>query len=144
MPNTYFMCSGYALVDFLLNNQPYRELNARVENPETEPLLVTMSGWDKYLDSDEALTIELASSIYCETIYSPTYCTFSLEELEEARSGTPKQFVERLSLQSQLKSRPEAYAVGDYCSCDRSDVVSAFVDRSEQLMKERKTADKLP
>ena len=138
MPNTYFMCSGHALVDFLLNNLPYRELNARLENPETEPLLVTMSGWEDFLKSDEALTIELASSIYCETIYSPTYCTFFPEELEEARSGTPEQYWERLSLMSQLRARPEAYAVGDYCSCDRSNEVSAFVDRSQQLMEERK------
>lgn len=77
MPNTYFMCSGSAVVDLLLNNQPYMELNARVENPEIEPLLVTMSGWEEYFDSDEALTIELASSIYSETMYSPLLCTFS-------------------------------------------------------------------
>lgn len=143
MPNTYFMCSGYALVDFLLNNQPYRELNARVENPEIEPLLVTMSGWDEYFVSDEALTIELAYSIYSETIYSPTYCTFTLEELEEARSGTPEQYRERLSLMSQLRARPEAYAVGDYCSYNRSDVISAFIDKSEQLMEERKKTTRL-
>lgn len=143
MPNTYFMCSGHALVDFLLNNLPYRELNARLENPETEPLLVTMSGWEDFLKSDEALTIELASSIYCETIYSPTYCTFFPEELEEARSGTPEQYWERLSLMSQLRARPEAYAVGDYCSCDRSNEVSAFVDRSQQLMEERKRASRI-
>lgn len=143
MPNTYFMCSGHALVDFLLNNLPYCELNARLENSETEPLLVTMSGWEDFLKSDEALTIELASSIHCETIYSPTYCTFSPEELEEARSGTPQQYWERLSLMSQLRARPEAYAVGDYCSCDRSNEVSAFVDRSQQLMEERKKATKL-
>lgn len=101
------------------------------ENPKTEPLLVAMSGWEECIDSDEALIIELASSIHCETIYSPSCCAFSFEEIEAARSGTPEQFLERLSLQSQLRSRSEAYAVGDYCSCDRADIVSAFVDRSE-------------
>ena len=80
MPNTYFMCSGHALVDFLLNNQPtlYGLKCSCGKSSKTEPLLVIMSGWEEFLNSDEALTIELASSIHCETIYSPSCCAFSI------------------------------------------------------------------